>query len=119
MSLKKRAISGLKWLTVSKVGQQVLQFTTLAILARLLLPKDFGLMASAMVVIGFVNVFRDLGLSAALIQKQNLSDELFSIVFWLSVTTGLIMMLMLIIFSPYIADFYNANALVPFCKFYP
>lgn len=113
MSLKKSAVSGLKWSSASKIGQQVLQFTTLAILARLLLPEDFGLMASAMVVIGLVNVFRDLGLSAALIQKQNVSDELFSSVFWLSVTTGLIMMLALIIFSPYIADFYNANTLVP------
>ena len=51
MNLKKRAISGLKWSTASKFGQQVLQFSTLAILARLLLPEDFGLMASAMVVI--------------------------------------------------------------------
>ena len=113
MSLKESAVSGLKWTTTAKIGQQVLQFTTLIILARLLLPEDFGLMASAMVVIGFVNVFRDLGLSAALIQKQNLSDELFSSVFWLSVTTGLIMMVALIIFSPYIANFYNVNTLVP------
>lgn len=113
MSLKESAVSGLKWTTASKIGQQTLQFSTLIILARLLLPEDFGLMASAMVVIGFVNVFRDLGLSAALIQKQNLSDELFSSVFWLSVAIGLIMMLALIIFSPYIADFYNANVLVP------
>ena len=113
MSLKESAVSGLKWTTASKIGQQTLQFSTLIILARLLLPEDFGLMASAMVVIGFVNVFRDLGLSAALIQKQNLSDELFSSVFWLSVAIGLIMMLALIIFSPYIADFYNANTLVP------
>jgi O-antigen/teichoic acid export membrane protein len=113
MNLKKRAISGLKWSTSARIGRQVLQFITLIIFARLLNPEDFGLMASALVVIGFVSVFRDLGLSAALIQKQELSDELFSSVFWLSVTTGLIMMLMLIIFSPYIADFYNANALVP------
>ena len=113
MSLKKSVVSGLKWTTASKFGQQVLQFTTLIILARLLLPEDFGLMASAMVVVGFVNVFRDLGLSAALIQKQDLSDELFSSIFWLSITSGLIMMLALIIFSPYIANFYNANTLVP------
>ena len=113
MSLKESAVSGLKWTTASKIGQQTLQFSTLIILARLLLPEDFGLMASAMVVIGFVNVFRDLGLSAALIQKQNLSDELFSSVFWLSLAIGLIMMLALIIFSPYIANFYNANTLVP------
>jgi len=113
MSLKKNAITGLKWLTVSKMGQQLLQFTTLAILARLLLPEDFGLMTSAMVVIGFINIFRDLGLSAALIQKQHLSDELFSSVFWLSAAIGFTLMILLIVCSPYIADFYNAASLIP------
>jgi len=112
MNLRKKVVSGLKWSTVARIGRQLLQFITLAILARLLEPSDFGLMTSAMVVIGFVNVFRDLGVSAALIQKQNVSSELFSSVFWISVFAGISFMLSLFFLSPIIAGFYNAPELI-------
>lgn len=110
-NLKESAVKGLKWSSASRFGQQLLQFITLVLLARLLAPEDFGLMASAMVVIGFINVFRDLGISAALIQKKEISDELFSSVFWLSLWAGGLLMIMLIIFSSFIANFFNAEAL--------
>jgi len=116
MNLKETAIRGLKWSSASRFGQQLLQFITLALLARLLAPEDFGLMASAMVVIGFINVFRDLGISAALIQKKEISDELFSSVFWLSLCAGGLLMIMLIILSSFIANFFNAEALVTILK---
>ena len=116
MNLKESAVRGLKWSSASRFGQQLLQFFTLALLARLLAPKDFGLMASAMVIIGFINVFRDLGISAALIQKKEISDELFSSVFWLSFCAGGLLMMLLIMFSSYIAIFFNAEALVSILK---
>ena len=116
MYLKNQAVSGLKWSSISKFGGQFIQFITLIILARLLDPEDFGLMASAMVVIGFVNVFRDLGLSSAIIQKKEISIELFSSVFWLSVISGIILMLLLIIFSVQISYFFNAVDLIPIIR---
>lgn len=111
MELKKSAISGIKWSTVAQIGKQVLQFITLIILARLLDPSDFGLMASAIVVIGFANVFRDLGISSAIIQKQEVSIVLFSSLFWLSVLLGVLIMLILILFSSSIAAFFNVPKL--------
>jgi len=116
MSLKSQAVSGLKWTSVSRFGGQIVQFITLIILARLLEPKDFGLMASAMVVIGFVNVFRDLGISAAIIQKKEISDDLFSSVFWMSVISGIVLMLLLLVLSVQIAKFFNALDLIPIVR---
>jgi len=116
MNLKKNAISGLKWSTTARIGRQVLQFITLIILARLLAPEEFGLMASAMVVIGFANVFRDLGISAAIIQRLEVTDELFSSVFWISALFGIILMFLLIIFAPIIANFFNVNSLIPILR---
>ena len=116
MNLKKSAIRGLKWSTSARIGKQILQFVTLIILARLLNPEDFGLMASAMVVIGLANVFRDLGISAALIQRQEVTDDLYSSVFWISVLLGIIFMALLIILAPIIANFFNVSTLIPMLK---
>jgi len=116
MSLKESAVSGLKWSTSARIGKQILQFVTLIILARLLNPEDFGLMASAMVVIGLANVFRDLGISAALIQRQEVTDDLYSSVFWISVLLGIIFMALLIILAPIIANFFNVSTLIPMLK---
>ena len=116
MNLKKSATSGIKWSTASRVGQQGIQFITLTIFARLLQPEDFGLMASAMVIIGFINVFRDLGIPAAIIQRQEITDDLFSSLFWLSVITGVILMIGLILVSPLLAEFFNNSGLIPILK---
>ena len=57
MSLKRQAAEGAYWTGTSSVVVTVLQFAQLAILARLLVPEDFGLMAMMMVVIGFAQAF--------------------------------------------------------------
>ena len=69
MTLKKQAVGGAKWTTVSMLIVTVLQFTQLSVLARFLDPADFGLMAIMVVVIGFSQVFQDMGISNAIIQR--------------------------------------------------
>ncbi|NJL58328.1 MAG: oligosaccharide flippase family protein [Desulfobacteraceae bacterium] len=86
-SLKKQTISGIKWSSLSQFGKQGLQMVTTLILAKLLLPSDFGLVAMAMVVLGFVSLFKDLGTSSAVIQQKNPSPALLHSIFW--VNTGL------------------------------
>ena len=61
ISLKHQAASGVKWSTVSQAGRQGTQLLTTIILARFLTPSDFGLVGMAMVVIGFIGIFKDLG----------------------------------------------------------
>ncbi len=102
------AYRGIFWSAISRVTSQLLQFTTLIILARLLDPKEFGLITSSVVVIGFLNIFRDLGISSAIIQKASISEELINTLFWVVLLIGISLNLLLFLVAPQIADFYNA-----------
>jgi PST family polysaccharide transporter len=107
MSLKQAATSSVKWSLVSQVGRQVMQFVTAAILARLLSPSDFGLVGMATLVIGFVDLFKDLGTSAAVIHRKNVSDVLLHSIFWINAVFGLLGMVLLFFLSPLVASFYH------------
>ena len=107
MSLVKSTVRGVKWSGISQFGRQGLSFVTTAILARLLLPSDYGLVGMAFVVTGFASIFSDLGTSAALIQKKEISNELLSTVFWANVLFGLLTMLVVLAISPLAALFYH------------
>lgn len=89
--LRQRAISGAKWTTLSAAatgGLQVVQFTVLAwILAR----ADFGLMSMTMVVVGLGQMLADLGIGAAIIQRQQSSADELSSLYWLNVLAGVIL----------------------------
>jgi PST family polysaccharide transporter len=70
-------------------------------------------MAMAVIVIGFLEIFKDLGLSSALIQKENPSDELKSSIFWISISFGIIISLLIYFTSPIVAFIYNSNSVKP------
>jgi O-antigen/teichoic acid export membrane protein len=110
--LKDRAVSGIKWSAVSQTGRQGTQLITTVILAHLLSPSDFGLAGMAMVVIGFVNIFKDLGTAAAVIQRKELSDTLLSTVFWVNVSFGLLATFLLFLAAPLGAYFYREPRVV-------
>lgn len=84
-----------------------MQWVTVAILARLLSPNDFGLVGIAMIVIGFVILFKDLGTSASVIQRKNLSESLLSSLFWVNAGFGIIATIVLFLISPLIGIIYN------------
>lgn len=99
--------SGVKWNFASQGGQQVTQLLTMIVLARLLVPADFGLLGMATVVIGFVSVFKDLGTAAAVIQAREPTDRLLSSVFWANVTFGCLGAGFLMLIAPLVATFYH------------
>lgn len=113
MSLTAKTVSGFKWITISQVSRQVAQLITTAILARLLNPDDFGLIGMAMVAIGFINIFKDLGTSSAIIQRQDVSDQLLHSIYWVNVIFGLISTMVLFLLSGSIASFYNEPRIEP------
>jgi PST family polysaccharide transporter len=76
------------------------------ILARLLTPADYGLIGMVAVFTGFISVFKDLGLSAATIQKAELSSQQVSTLFWFNVGVSIGMMLVTAALAPVIASFY-------------
>lgn len=102
-----KTTSGIKWSAVSQIGGQGVDLVTTVILARLLLPSDFGLMAMAMVVIGLLELFKDLGTSATVIQRENLSQSLLASIFWINVTFGILTTLLIYFLAPTAASFYD------------
>ena len=90
----------------------LLQTTSTIVLARLLLPEDFGLVAMVMVVVGFASVFKDMGLSWATIQSPRISHEQISTLFWINLAITVILTTALLIASPYVADIYDEPRLV-------
>lgn len=100
------------WRFAERCGAQLVSFVVSIILARLLMPNDYGLIALVGIFITVLNVFVDSGLGSALIQKKD-SDEIdFSTVFYFNI--GMCMVLYFVIFfcAPYIALFYKNDKLV-------
>jgi O-antigen/teichoic acid export membrane protein len=89
------------------------QFLVSIVLARLLAPEDFGLLALIMVFIAIASVFVRSGLKTALVQKKDASSLDFSTVFWLSLTIAAVMYLILFFAAPLIANFYENEKLIP------
>ncbi|HTY10700.1 MAG TPA: MOP flippase family protein [Bacteroidota bacterium] len=116
MPLLPSILTGVKWSSISQFGRQILQLVTTIVLARTLAPSDFGLMSMAMVVVGFLNVFRDLGTSSAIIQRNEISGTLLSGIFWLNVIFGIVVMSLVFVLAPLFASFYGEARLVPILK---
>lgn len=113
MSLKKQAVGGIKWTTASTVIVTILQLTQMSILARFLEPGDFGLMAIMMVIIGFSQAFQDMGISNAIIQRQDISHTQLSSLYWLNIAAGAGLTLIIIAIAPLVAMFYNEPRITP------
>ncbi len=114
--LKHQAASGVKWTTVSQVGRQVVQILTTIILARLLPPADFGLIGMAAIIIGFIDIFKDMGTGAAVIQKKDLSSLMLSSIFWVNVAFGILAMVVLLLVAPLVGVFYHEPEVVPILR---
>ena len=104
---KKSILSSLLWKYFERTGNQLIQFVVQIILARLLLPADFGVIALLMVFIHLAQVFVQSGFSTALIQAKNPDDRDFSSVFYLSLGVAGILYIVLFISAPAISAFYK------------
>src|SRR5262245_49343036 len=116
MSLKHAVIAGAKWTSVSTVVSAAVQFAQMAVLARLLSPVDFGLMAMVMIVLNFAQIYSDLGISAAIVQKQDPSWKELSSVYWASIFVGIFVFGLLLAATPIIVRLYGEprlSTLVP------
>jgi O-antigen/teichoic acid export membrane protein len=113
MSLKQQTFSAVRWTTVAMAGKAGLQFLQVAILARLLTPADFGLMALVLAVIAFAQIFADLGVSNAIVHHQKISQEELSSLYWLNVASGAVLMFLVMGGSWLVASFYGAPVMQP------
>ena len=100
---KRLTVSNIKWSSVSQAAKLGAQLLGIFILARILPPSDYGLVAMASVVTGFANLFRDMGTSAAVIQKKDLTPQLLNSVFWFNAALGLALMVVIALIAPVVA----------------
>ncbi len=77
------------------------------ILARLLDPKDFGLVGMVTAFTGILALFRDFGLSSASIQRANVTDEQISTLFWINLAVGAFLGVLAVAMAPVVAAFYH------------
>jgi teichuronic acid exporter len=111
-SLKKATIRGLFWSLFEGVVSRGLRFIIGIVLARLLVPEMFGLVAMLMIFITLGEIFVDSGFGAALIQKHNITELEICTVFYFNMLLGLISATILFISAPGIAAFYNQPDLI-------
>ena len=113
MDNKNIILTNMAWRFGERVGAQGVKLLVEIVLARLLLPDDYGLIALVTVFIAILNVFVDSGLGNALIQKKDADDLDFSSVFWFNIVWCIFLYIILFLVSPYIAAYYERQELVP------
>ena len=112
-SLKEKAVNSMVWVTVDRFGAYFLLFISNLILARLLMPEDFGCIAMLHVFLAIADIIMHGGFGAALIQKKNPTHLDYVSVFYVNLATSVFLYLMLFLLAPYIARFYSIPLL---CK---
>lgn len=105
--LKGRSVRGGMFTVTSQGAQFVMQSVATVVLARLLTPADFGLVAMATAITGLGQAFADLGLSEATIQHPKINHAQVSALFWINVTVGLALMSITMALAPVLAWFYR------------
>lgn len=106
-SLRKKAVSGFIWRLLQNTGTQVVAFVVSIILARLLMPSDYGPIAIISIFTSIANVFIQTGFSSAVIQRQELHEKDKSTMFFSSVALGILLYMLLFAVAPFVAVFYN------------
>jgi len=117
-SLKQRAISAMMWTASGKVGTLVIQFVSNMVLARLLLPSDFGTIGMLMIFMAVSDVFISGGFGQALIQKKDVSHVDYCTVFFWNLVASVCIYVVLFFCAPLIAHFYNMPDLSSVLRIY-
>lgn len=111
MSVKEQTIGGVKWNGVGTVTIALLQMLKLFIVARFISKSDFGLLAIATMVLGFTEIFANMGLATGLIHKQDISRKQYSSVFWLNLILSCAVYVILCAATPLVANYYHESEL--------
>ena len=105
--LRARAVRAVAWSFLERIGQQGVQFVISIVLARLLLPEQFGLIGMLSVFIEVARSFVDSGLGAALVQRKNISRADECSVFYFNLLVGALCTCLLWAIAPWVAAFYR------------
>ncbi len=115
-SLKSKTLHALSWSFFESVGVRGVQFIVGIVLARLLMPAQFGLIGMLTIFMAIAQSFLDSGFGAALIQKRNATQTDTSSIFYFNIVIGLVAAGLLCVVAPWIAAFYNQPILTPLTR---
>lgn len=116
-SLKSTTINAFFWSFIERVGQQGVQFIISIILARLLLPEQFGLIGMLVLFLGLAQSFLDSGFGSALIQKKEATHTDYCSIFFFNIAVGFFAAGLLCLIAPLIAGFYKLPQLTSLTRF--
>lgn len=114
--LATKTISGLKWTTLSTIVIVVIGIIKISILTRYLELSDFGLMALVSFVMGFMDLFMDVGLTSAILHKQEITKGEYDSLYWLNVMFSLALCAVVFVFSPILGSYYQEPELPALIK---
>ncbi len=112
-NIRTKVVSGLFWKFAERAGAEIVAFVVQIILARLMLPSDFGTIALVTVFINLANVFVNSGFGISLIQKKEVDNIDFSTIFFFNIGFSVLFYTCLFLFAPTIANFYEMPILKP------
>lgn len=115
-SLKQKTTKGLFWSSVERFSNQGVSFIFSIILARILAPSDFGIVAMIGIFFAVAQSFVDSGFSNALVRKTDRREEDLSTCFYFNIGVGIVAYIVLFLIAPFIADFYNQPILSPIIR---
>jgi lipopolysaccharide exporter len=105
--IQKATIQGAVWNYATFIVSKGLVFVTTIILARLLSPEDFGLLALGMIAISYLDTIDDLGVADAMVYRQNDPERAYNVAFVINLITGLVLTCIGILVAPFVALFFN------------
>lgn len=105
--LKQKAVKGLIWSGAQIWGGQIISFVVILVLAHLLEPKAFGLLAYASVFISFIQIFVDQGFGDAIVQRTQIESGYLDTAFWTNLLSGIILTILCFAFSEHIGDLFQ------------
>ena len=109
-------MKGVMWSALQKYSTMAVSIIVTMVMARLLTPEDFGIIAIAMVIIAFLSIVSSMGIGPAIIQKKDLTQTDIDNIFSFTVYVGVVLSLLLFFSSWPIASFYQNDLLRPICQ---
>lgn len=118
MSLKKQTLNGVFWTFSQQFSVQIINFGVQIVLARLLLPEAFGLIAMLQIFMAIGQTLMDGGMTSSLIRTQNADQKDYSTVFFMNLFTSTLLYIILYFIAPFIAEFYKQPILTSIIRIY-
>lgn len=113
MGMKEKAFSGIFWKFAERILAQLVSTGVSILLARLLMPEDYGVISIVLIFINIANTFVSTGFGQSLVQDRNASDEEFSTLFFCGMAMSVVLYAIVFVSAPFISDFYSKPILTP------